>query len=163
MVGAVHDERELGGEGAELTDDQACRTVVVQNVSGFELVRELGVVVVAELPNLDQRAGDQGLEKHYSRLARDRVQLHGIGCGACFHGTSPRFKFSTRACHLPDKPVPYTERPTGKGTHLRTTCSSCLDGFPQDSPEKMPGEGGLTGDTLGAGEPIGCAECRSRP
>src|SRR5450756_2347679 len=65
MVGTVHDERGPGGEGAELTDDQPVGTVVVQNVSGFELVRELGVVVVAELPNLDQRAGDQGLEKHY--------------------------------------------------------------------------------------------------
>ena len=59
--------------------------------------------------------------------------------------------------------VSIAERPTGKGTHLRTTFCCCLDGFPQDPPEKMPGEGGLTGDTLGAGEPIGCAECRSRP
>ena len=41
MVGTIHDERGSGGEGEELTDDQSVRAVMVQNVSGFELVREL--------------------------------------------------------------------------------------------------------------------------
>ena len=30
MVGAIHDERGPGGEGAEPTDDQSIRTVVVR-------------------------------------------------------------------------------------------------------------------------------------
>jgi len=70
---------------------------MVQNVSGFELVRELRVVVVAELPNLDQRAGDQRLEKHDPGLARDRMQR-----------LLPRdfssLRLLTRACLLPGSP-----------------------------------------------------------
>lgn len=74
VVGAVHDELDAAGQGAELADDQtvADERKVVEDVA-FEILRILRVIVIGVLPDDDMWIGNRVLDKAHLGKPRHRV------------------------------------------------------------------------------------------
>ncbi|MBB4185210.1 hypothetical protein GGE07_001839 [Sinorhizobium terangae] len=80
MVGSVHDELYARGECAVAADHQAVadEIIVVEDALFFEVFRSLGVVVVAEIANMDERRTHDVLEEANARKFGDGKFLAGI-------------------------------------------------------------------------------------